>query len=106
MTRTFNERRKHPRIQFEKPLDAKIMAIDGTWCRNCQVLDVSEHGARITLEGSAANLIEFFLLLSAFGSPVYRRCKLAWVDGSLVGVAFEKGKLKGSKPSKRDAVMA
>ncbi len=91
MATTYDERRKAHRVQFEKPLAAKVMAIDGTWCRECHLLDVSENGARITLEGPAAGLDEFFLVLSSFGSPVYRRCKRAWGDGSQLGVAFQKG---------------
>jgi PilZ domain len=91
MAMTFDERRRAHRVQFEKPLDAKIMAIDGTWCHECQLLDVSESGARITLASPAAGLMEFFLVLSSFGIPVYRRCKRAWVDGPQMGVAFQKG---------------
>ncbi len=91
MATTFDERRKASRVQFEKPLAARIMAIDGTWSRDCHLLDVSESGARIKLESTAAELTEFFLVLSAFGSPVFRRCKRAWVDGPLMGVAFRRG---------------
>ncbi len=59
-----NERRLGaPRVQFERPLRAQLMAIDGTWRRDCLVVDVSETGARIELTGPAAELIEFFLML-------------------------------------------
>jgi hypothetical protein len=91
MTRTFDERRRAHRIQFEKPLGAKVMAIDGTWCRECQMVDVSESGAKIVLTDPEAVLTQFFLVLSAFGSPVFRRCKRSWVDGAAMGVAFQKG---------------
>jgi len=95
MVTTYDERRKTPRVLFEKPLAARIMAIDGTWCRECQMIEVSESGARIRLERMAAELTEFFLVLSSSGSPVFRRCRRAWVDGPTMGVAFERGPVAG-----------
>jgi hypothetical protein len=95
MTRIFDERRRAPRVQFEKPLAARVMAIDGTWCRECHLIDVSESGARIALASPAAELTEFFLVLSAFGNPVFRRCKREWVDGAQMGVAFDKSAVMG-----------
>jgi PilZ domain len=93
-----NERRLGaPRVQFERPLRAQLMAIDGTWRRDCLVVDISETGARIELTGPAAELIEFFLMLSTFGNPVFRRCKREWVDGTLIGVSFHKSPI-GTKP--------
>jgi hypothetical protein len=93
-----NERRLGaPRVQFERPLRAQLMAIDGTWRRDCLVVDVSETGARIELTGPAAELIEFFLMLSTFGNPVFRRCRREWVDGTLIGVSFHKSSI-GTKP--------
>ena len=59
-----------------------MMAIDGTWRRPCTMEDVSETGARLTVEGSIEGLAlkEFFLLLSTMGKA-YRRCQLASVNG-------------------------
>jgi hypothetical protein len=94
MATTFDARRRDPRVQFETPLAATVMAIDGTWCRECHLIDVSESGARIMLEGPAAELNEFFLVLSSFGHPVYRRCKRSWVDGAQIGVAFQRGPIE------------
>jgi hypothetical protein len=56
------------------------MAIDGTWRRDSIMEDVSETGAKLTLEGSIEGLQikEFFLLLSSTGLA-YRRCELAWI---------------------------
>jgi hypothetical protein len=93
-----NERRiSAPRVRFERPLDVRVMAIDGTWCRECLLIDVSETGARIKLTIPAAGLTEFFLLMSTFGDPVFRRCKRIWVDGELMGVAFDRDPI-GAKP--------
>jgi hypothetical protein len=66
------------------------MAIDGTWCIDGQLIDVSETEAWIRLAGTVARDAEFFLLLTKFGGPVFRRCKRRWVDGTLMGVSFQK----------------
>ena len=53
--------------------------------------DVSETGAKLTVEGSVEglHLKEFFLLLSSTGLA-YRRCELSWVNGDQIGVNFLK----------------
>lgn len=83
------ESRKARRVMFERGYAANMMAIDGTWRRPCTMQDVSETGARLTVEGSVEGLAlkEFFLLLSTMGKA-YRRCELAWVNGNEVGVYF------------------
>jgi hypothetical protein len=92
------------RVRFEHGLPAHIMAIDGTWRRDCVVNDVSEMEATLTVTASieGLQLIEFFLLLSSTGLA-YRRCSLAWVNGDQIGVKFlwQKGK-KGSRRSSYD----
>jgi hypothetical protein len=105
---TFDElREKETPVKFERPLDARVMAIDGTWCRECLLIDVSETGAQIKLTGPGADMTEFFLLLSSFGRPVYRRCKRASVDGPQMGVFFQKGPIveKGVKSPGREAAL-
>src|ERR1700730_8923009 len=92
------ERRKGAaRGKFENPLDVRVRRIDGRWCRDCQLIDVSETGARIRLTGPAVNDTEFFLLLTNFGVPVFRMCMRRWVDGTLMGVSFRRG-FSGAKP--------
>ena len=68
-----------------------MMGIDGTRRRQCTMEDVSETGAKLTVEGSVEglHLKEFFLLLSSTGLA-YRRCELAWVNGDQIGVNFLK----------------
>ena len=85
------ELRKAKRVVFERGFAANMMAIDGTWRRPCTMEDVSETGARLTVDGSIEGLPlkEFFLLLSTMGKA-YRRCQLAWVNGDQVGVFFLK----------------
>jgi hypothetical protein len=83
------ERRKNPRVGFERGIEVYLMAIDGTWRRECTMQDVGENGAKLAVRGSieGLNLKEFFLLLSSTG-PAYRRCELSWVNGDLIGAKF------------------
>ena len=83
------ERRKGERVAFERGFAAHMMGIDGTWRRECMMEDISETGAKLTVDGSVEglHLKEFFLLLSSTGLA-YRRCELAWVNGDQIGVNF------------------
>lgn len=94
------ERRDSGRVNFHRGIPVHIMAIDGTWRRACTLEDVSEKGARLLVETSVENLnlSEFFLVLSATGLA-FRRCSLAWVNGSLIGASFIAVERK--KPAKR-----
>ncbi|HEY0331994.1 MAG TPA: PilZ domain-containing protein [Rhodopseudomonas sp.] len=96
------ERRKGARVVFERGLDAHMMAIDGTWRRACKVADISEIGAKLTIEGSVEglNLKEFFLLLSSTGLA-YRRCELTWVNGDQIGVNFLRPNDKKKRGAER-----
>jgi hypothetical protein len=102
-----SERRKGERVSFERGINAHMMGIDGTWRRNCIMEDISETGARLTVEGSVEglNLKEFFLLLSSTGLA-YRRCELAWVNGDQIGVNFLKQGDKKKKGARRAAAEA
>jgi hypothetical protein len=89
-----SDRRKGaPRVQFETPIEGQMMAIDGTWRRKCTVVDMSDTGAQLCVNDSGAAIAEFFLLLSPFGHPVFRRCKRAWTKGDRTGVEFDKTKV-------------
>jgi len=79
------------RVTFSRGYDVCLMAIDGTWRRDCQLNSISDTDATLTVEGSiqGLNLKEFFLLLSSTGLA-YRRCELAWVNGDQVGASFLK----------------
>ena len=87
------------KVTFSRGYDVCIMAIDGTWRRNCQLNAISDTDAMLTVEGSiqGLNLKEFFLLLSTTGLA-YRRCELIWVDGDKVGVNFLTPDGRKSKP--------
>jgi hypothetical protein len=99
------EQRKEHRILLERGHPTQMMAIDGTWRRDCMMEDVSEGGAKLTVEGSVEglHLKEFFLLLSSTGLA-YRRCELAWVNGDQLGVIFlERNDRKRNTPTRKPA---
>ena len=77
------------RVNFDRGIRVYIMGIDGTWRRNCMMFDVSQTGARLSVEGSidGLDLKEFFLLLSSTGLA-YRRCRMVRLAGDQIGVEF------------------
>ena len=97
-----SEQRKVQRVKFERGFAAQMMAIDGTWRRECMMEDVSETGAKLTIDGSleGLHLKEFFLLLSSTGLA-FRRCDLAWLNGDQIGITFLKQAAKKQKPPAR-----
>ncbi|WP_426525086.1 PilZ domain-containing protein [Bradyrhizobium sp. McL0615] len=96
------EQRASRRVVFERGYDARLMAIDGTWHRACQIEDISETGAKLSVESSIEGLPlkEFFLVLSSTGTA-FRRCELAWVNGDNLGVYFKRA---GEKKRQKSAV--
>jgi hypothetical protein len=82
-------KRESERVTFERGIPVYIMGIDGTWRRNCMMFDVSQTGARVSVEGSieGLDLKEFFLLLSSTGLA-YRRCRMVRLAGDQIGVEF------------------
>jgi hypothetical protein len=84
------DQRKTGRVTFRQGKPARIVAIDGTWSRDCVMLDAGDSGAKLEFEEPIAglNLKEFFLQLSTTG--VFRRCELAWINGEQIGVHFVK----------------
>src|SRR3977135_225079 len=98
------------RVTFSRGYDVCIMAIDGTWRRDCQLNAISDNDARLTVEGSiqGLNLKEFFLLLSSTGLA-YRRCELGHVNGQDMDIHFLRGKHAKKRPgasSKADEMMS
>jgi hypothetical protein len=95
--------RKSTRVSFERSIDAQMMGIDGTWRRDCKLIDVSVSGARLIVSGSieGLNLKEFFLILTPNG-PAFRRCELIRLSGNEIGVSFLK-KSEARKPTRGSA---
>src|SRR6266576_3906914 len=97
------------KVTFSRGYDVCIMAIDGTWRRNCQLNAISDTDAMLTVEGSiqGLNLKEFFLLLSSTGLA-YRRCELVRVNGTEMDIHFlrgKHGKKRSSGSSKAEAAV-
>ena len=81
--------RKTSRVRMDHRQAVNLMGSDGTWRRSCVLLDVSDTGAKIEVEGTLDVLKakEFFMLLSSTGLA-YRRCELVWIDGTMAGIHF------------------
>jgi hypothetical protein len=84
-----DESKGSERVTFSRGYDVCIMAIDGTWRRDCQLNAISDKDASLSVEGSiqGLNLKEFFLLLSSTGLA-YRRCELVRVNGTEMDIQF------------------
>jgi len=91
------ENRVETRVRFEHGAPAQLMAIDGTWRRDCVINNVSDADTTLTINTAieGLQLTEFFLLLSSTGLA-YRRCSLSWVNGDQFRITFirQKGKKK------------
>ncbi|MET4799246.1 PilZ domain-containing protein [Bradyrhizobium sp. LB11.1] len=95
--------RKDSRVKMDHRQPVNLMGSDGTWRRTCVLLDVSNTGAKIEVEGTLDVLQakEFFLVLSSTGLA-YRRCELVWIDGTMAGVHFVNGDTR-KKPASAKA---
>ena len=91
--------RKAERVRLEQRYPVNLMGVDGTWRRSCVLLDVSQSGARLEVDGTLDVLRaqEFFLLLSSRGLA-FRRCELVRVDGIEIGVRFVEEKKRNGRP--------
>jgi hypothetical protein len=94
--------RKDTRVSFERAVDALMMGIDGTWRRECHLVDVSASGAKLIVSGTMKgfNLREFFLLLAPTGT-IFGRCELVRVNGDEIGVRFLKKSVSASRRGDR-----
>lgn len=92
------DKRNASRVNFERGVPVRILAIDGAWQRECDMLDVSQSGVLLRVARGVAGLElrEFFLVLSSVGTA-HRRCALAWIEGDRLGASFIKD---GAKPKK------
>jgi hypothetical protein len=83
--RSQSELRKSRRKQFHRP--ASVLLAEDSPPRSCTIEDISDTGARITLECDGDLPEEFTLLLTANGAT-HRRCRVVWRTGLTVGVQF------------------
>jgi hypothetical protein len=99
----FDRRKNNVRIHFDPALEVKLMAIDGTWCRDCLLVNVSDTGAQLEVTNFGPQIEEFFLMLSSVGTPAFRRCKRSWAEGDRLGVWFDK-RHAGASPRRLGAL--
>lgn len=83
------ELRKKPRRQFH--YTARIVTGPETPQLSCSIADISESGARLTLQHDDDKLPETFVLLLTRNGVARRHCRVIWRDGSTVGVEFPTG---------------
>lgn len=83
-SRTGPELRKRPRQTFH--YNAAVLT-DDKKTHPCKVLDISEAGARIVLDGEC-ELPERFVLLFSRSGGARRLCRTVWREGLTVGVEF------------------
>ncbi len=69
--------------------NAKIVASDGSWDRDCRVLDVSQTGAKLAV-AQASELPQDFILALSQGGTASRRCRVVWAGEAEIGVKFEQ----------------
>ena len=74
---------------FARGISVRILAIDGTWHRDCEMLDVSDTGVllRFSDERKSPGLKEYFLVLSSLGRA-HRRCEMVWTEDDRFGAVF------------------
>ena len=66
---------------------AKIRAEAGTRSRDCLIVDISDHGARVRVDGFDVPE-KFVLILSGAGAVEERACEVVWRMGDEIGAKF------------------
>jgi hypothetical protein len=66
---------------------ASILLEDDPAPRSCAIADISESGAKVTLDSAEELPEQFILLLTSTGSA-RRLCQVVWRTGATVGVKF------------------
>jgi hypothetical protein len=82
------EHRRKPRQQFH--YRASIIIANDPAPRSCSIADISETGAKVTLDAAGELPEQFTLLLTPTGSA-RRLCRIVWHTGLTIGVKFIRG---------------
>ena len=82
------ELRQKARQQFH--YRASILVDNDPTPRSCAIADISESGAKVSLDTAAELPEQFVLLLTSTGSA-RRLCNVVWRTGTTVGVKFIRG---------------
>ena len=85
----FAARAKDKRKSVRKPQNADAwIRSDGTFAvRPCKVIDLSNSGIRISIDG-ADRLMGAFVFMAARGSSSGRRARVKWRRGAQIGAEF------------------
>jgi hypothetical protein len=83
--RNHAELRKKPRRHFH--YNARILIDEKGTTVQCSISDISETGARVTLESDCPLPERFMLLLTQTGAA-RRRCRVVWRTGATIGIEF------------------
>jgi len=86
---SYAPKRKARRVEFSSGIPVQIIGLDGSWRRDCLMMDVAFGGAKLVVNEPAdgIDMKKFLLMLSTTGA-VYRRCELVWSNGEQLGVRF------------------
>ena len=88
--------RQEPRNTIHKR--AWISVGEGLPLRDCTVIDISDSGAKLTLENIDEIPREFSLRLSRYGHSCYS-CRIVWSKLNTIGVRFSSAYEPGAKQS-------
>jgi hypothetical protein len=82
----------HKKRRFHRKSFERVAALyfgDGSPSTKCEVLDISEGGARLRpLTGSPKTLPEKFILMLSKCGKVRRNCRVIWRSAAELGVQF------------------
>jgi hypothetical protein len=78
-----DERRRHPRAEID---EAAFISVDGS-SMSCRVRNISIDGAAIEVPNPSYIPDRFQLMTER--DRVIRSCRIVWISGNKVGVAFE-----------------
>ena len=82
-------KRKSDRVVLARGLAANVIGSDGHWHRKCKILDISNGGAKLVVEGSLDELtLDDFWLIFSIDGKIRRRCALVRKSGGELGVRF------------------
>ncbi len=79
--------RRSRRKRLTRAIPAHIVYVDGTRHLRCEIVDISDVGARLAT-ASAADIPELFFLALAAHGTAHRRCSVVWRKANEMGVRF------------------
>src|SRR4051812_10959008 len=70
--------RKSGRVDFERGVHVFMMGIDGTWRRECTMIDVSQTGARLQIDNGRSKDWTSRNSFCCFPRPAWRFAAVRW----------------------------